>query len=111
MGKHGEAISQDLGLVAKLLRNATEDEVEAVIQNACNSSTQAQQLANAVGRVVATDGPLEDPSANASTKSFYRTMGSGRSFQTAFLGAVDETAWNTCLAGWAPQILFLENKK
>jgi CHAT domain len=111
VGQHGEAISRDLDLLAKLLANALEDGLEAVILNACDLSTQAQQLANTVGRVVAMDGPIEDPSAIAFTKSFYSTLGSGKSFETAFLWAVDETAWNTSVAGAAPKIFFSENKR
>jgi hypothetical protein len=111
VGSNNEAVSRDLRLLGNLLRNAVADGLEAVILNACDQATQAQPLADVVGRVIAMQGWIEDPSAIAFTKSFYSTLGSGKSFETAYLWAVDETAWNTSEAGAKPGIFFSTRRR
>lgn len=77
----------DIAMPSKLvamLTEAREDNLQAVILNACYSTTQAQSIANTVGRVIAMEGHIGDNNATRFTESFYRALGAGRSFDSAF---------------------------
>lgn len=89
----GMARSGNLQALADLLSLGCKYGLEAAVLNACESTTQAQPIADAVGTVVGMEGSILDESAIAFTRSFYRALGDGESFDEAYEWALKEGAF------------------
>jgi hypothetical protein len=82
----------DVTALANLFREATKElGLKGVVMNACYSETQAEIIANAVGSVIAMEGPVSDNAAIQFTGSFYGCLGDGLSFERAYEWAIAET--------------------
>ncbi|OAL42787.1 hypothetical protein IQ07DRAFT_668727 [Pyrenochaeta sp. DS3sAY3a] len=92
-------LAKILGLTRKY------DGLEAVVLNACNSAAQAQPIADAVGRVVAMQGPVLDDSAIAFTRSFYGALAEGKTFDFAFEWAKSGSDFTTSTGGANPVLV------
>ena len=86
----------DATALAKLLSICSKQHgLEAVILNACYSDTQAQPIADAVGRVIAMNLEISDNAAIAFSTSFYNALREGKGFDEAFEWAKATTAFET----------------
>ena len=72
---NGMARSGYLQAIADLLSSGCKYGLEAAVLNACESTTQAQPIADAVGTIVAMEGSILDESAIV--LYFYRAQGDG----------------------------------
>jgi len=87
------ARSEDLQALPDLLSLGCKYGLEAVVLNACEPTTEAQPMADAVGMVVVMKSPILDESAITFTSSFYRALGDGESFDEAYEWALKEGAF------------------
>lgn len=102
----GASIIGDFKLLARILALARKDDwLEAVVLNACNSAAQAQLIADAVGRVIAMQGPVLDESAIAFTRSFYGALAEGKTLDFAFEWAKSGSDFTTSKGGAHPVLI------
>ncbi|KAK4987273.1 hypothetical protein LTR66_007640 [Elasticomyces elasticus] len=87
-GDNGNAQIVDPKALANLLSLACKNGLKGVIMNACYSEVQAEHIADAVEHVIAMEGALADRDAISFTREFYGALGSGDSFNKAFVRAV-----------------------
>lgn len=74
----------------KQLFSLLKDNVKCVVLNACYSASQARAIAEAVDCVIGVQDAISDKAAIKFALSFYRALGYGRNFKTAFeLGCLE----------------------
>ena len=78
--------------------------------NACYTETQAQLIADAVGSVVAMEGPVSDRGAIDFARAFYGTLGDGYSFDKAFQFALAEAGLENNSENLNPRLIKCNNK-
>lgn len=83
-GPNGDAVILDPQKFAALLSLAVKEGLKGVVMNACNSQAHAHSAAEAVGQVIAMEGPLSDEAAIDFSREFYGSMGDGYTFERAF---------------------------
>jgi hypothetical protein len=102
----GASIIGDFEPLAGILALARKhDWLEAVVLNACNSAALAQLIADAVGRVMAMQGPVLDESAIAFTRSFYGALAEGQTLDFAFEWAKSGSDFTTSKDGVHPVLI------
>jgi len=103
--QNGNKQTVDIGQLANVLKLAKGYGLQGVVMNACYSETQAEAAANAVGRVIAMEGPVSDPGAITFTKAFYGGLGDGLTFDEAYKWALAEAGLDDATGPLKPSLI------
>lgn len=90
VGRNGKKVVIEPARLARLLKMACSEGLKGVFMNACNTERYADCICDAVGEVVAMEGPIGDQEAISFAASFYRCLGDGCSFEKSFRWALAE---------------------
>lgn len=104
-GPNGDAVILDPDKFAALLVLAVKEGLKGVVMNACNSQVHAHCAAEAVGQVIAMEGPLSDEAAIDFAREFYGCMGDGYTFERAFEWALTASGLVTATGDLKPCLI------
>jgi CHAT domain-containing protein len=104
--EYNEASPVSAAILGELLGYFAE-RVRCVVLNACYSDEQARQIAETVDCVIGIADAVADEDAIAFSTAFYRSLGYGKSVQTALALAQNEVAMGNRPQTFAPKLIAL----